>query len=56
MPKYRVTGCYYDSVEVEAKDENHAIDIAHDSLERPGGLFFDEYEVECLDDEEDDDD
>lgn len=52
MPMYSVTACYYATTTVEATNEADAIDKAYRELKLPGGLPFDEYEVECLDEEE----
>ena len=55
MGLYRVTACWYETVEVEAKDEDAAIDEAYKELRseiRQKG-YVDDYEVKRLDDEDD---
>lgn len=55
MPKWLVTACYYDSIEVEADTYADAIDAARGPLKSTNGnLIFDSYEAERIDDEEDD--
>lgn len=54
MPKYIVTASYYKTIEVDADDETEAIDQARQSIKLPGGMCFDEYEAECIDEEADD--
>jgi hypothetical protein len=55
MKTYRVTACWYESVVVEAEDEDTAIDKAQEELTseiRRNG-YVDDYEVKCLNDEDD---
>ena len=54
MPKYIVTASYYETIEVDADDETEAIDQARQSIKLPGGVFFDEYEAERIDEEDED--
>lgn len=54
MATFRVTACWYETVEVEAEDENTAMDKAHEELKseiRQKGCV-DDYEVTRLDDED----
>lgn len=55
MANFKVTACWYETVVVEAEDEDAAIDKAHEELKseiRQKG-YVDDYDVRCLDDEED---
>lgn len=54
MPKYIVTASYYETIEVDADNEVDAIDQARQSIKLPGGVCFDEYEAERIDEEADD--
>ena len=55
MPKWLVTACYYDSIEVEADTYADAIDAAQGPLKSANcNLIFDSYEAERIGDEEDD--
>lgn len=57
MATFKVTACWYETVVVEAEDEDAAIDKAHKELKseiRQKG-YVDDYEVMRLDEEEDDD-
>lgn len=55
MPTFKVTACWYETVTVEAADEDAAIDKAHEELKseiRQKG-YVDDYEIVRLDDEDD---
>lgn len=52
MATYKVTACWYETVQVEAEDEDSAIDKAYEELRseiRQKG-YVDDYEVTRLDD------
>ena len=56
MATFKVTACWYETVQVEAEDEDAAIDKAHEELKseiRRNG-YVDDYEVTRLDEDEDD--
>lgn len=58
MAIFKVTACCYETVTVEAEDEDAAIDKAHEELRseiRQKG-YVDDYAVRRLDDEDDEDD
>ena len=58
MAIFRVTACWYETVQVEAEDEDAAIDKAYEELRseiRQKG-YVDDYEVTRLGDEDDEDD
>lgn len=55
MATFKVTACWYETVVVEAEDEDAAIEQAHEELKseiRQKG-YVDDYEVIRLDEEED---
>lgn len=55
MATFKVTACWYETVEVEAEDEDAAIDKAYEELRpeiRQKG-YVDDYKVIQLDDEDD---
>ena len=52
MPRYRVTACYYETADFDAENEEQAIEMARKNIRLPGGHSFDEYEAECLDEDE----
>lgn len=54
VPKYIVTASYYETIEVDADNEADAIDQARRSVKLPGGVCFDEYEAERIDEEDED--
>lgn len=57
MATFKVTACWYETVQVEAEDEDAAIDKAYEELRseiRQKG-YVDDYEVTRLDDEDDKD-
>ena len=57
MPIYKVTACWYETVQVEAEDEDAAIDKANEELKseiRQRG-YVDDFEVKRLDNGDDED-
>lgn len=55
MATFKVTACWYETVQVEAEDEDTAIDKAYNELKseiRQKG-YVDDYKVVRLDDEDD---
>lgn len=55
MATFKVTACWYETVVVEAEDEDTAIDKANEELRseiRQKG-YVDDYDVRCLDVEDD---
>lgn len=54
---YSVTACLYETMQVQAVNEADAIDEARSVLRSLyGGLIFDDYEVERIDEDEYEDD